>query len=497
MTLKLCLSLMTVSFLWAATPSSAQTAAWHSAYYPENWTPEFRAEAGKFLHDFSYAGYHRGEKELPKVTGIAIDVTQDPYRADPTGTKDSTAAIQAALDAAAKAGGGIVLLPAGTYRVAPPTPESLVALHVAGNNIVLRGAGVDKTFIFNDSVSMRGKRVIQVLPGEVSGATLASNYWYKDNPPATTSLTADISFPTTRLPVGDVSPFAVGDLVAVRSDVTQRFVDQLGMTGKWIPPGQDDKISKAGRYLLRGVLYCRRIVAIDPDHKELVIDVPTRFALLTADKARVVKLNDPMISEVGLEDFSIGMRQHPAPGWETIIPRLCPIPVKGDNMTHVDSPDWSEGAFDTTNTPAYAVHASYAIAFARAENCWMQRVHTYAPSGNTPGVHVLSNTLILAESRFVTVDSCDLKFPQYEGGGGNGYHFVMHGEECLLRNCIAEGGRHNYDFVEMHTSGNVILDCTARNGKLPSDFHMYFAAANLFDGTICDGDSLEANYRPF
>jgi hypothetical protein len=90
-----------------------------------------------------------------------------------------------------------------------------------------------------------------------------------------------------------------------------------------------------------------------------------------------------------------------------------------------------------------------------------------------------------------------VKFAQYQGGGGNGYHFILHGEECLLRSCIAEGGRHNIDFGAMQTSGNVVLNCTIKDGKLPSDFHMYFSAANLFDGTTCDTDSLEANFRPF
>ena len=470
---------------------------WRSALYPGNWTPVFSDDQGRFLHDFSYAGYHRGEKKLPDVAGAAIDVTKAPYLADPTGTKDSTAAIQAALDAAAKAGGGVVLMPAGTYRVAPPTPGSKVALQVGGSKTVLRGAGAGKTFLFNDSTDMRNKRVIEVQAGEISDATVAGNLWYKDNPASSSPLVADVPIPSTRLAVKDASAFAAGDLVAVRSDVTQRFIDQLGMAGKWPTKEEAEKGSGSVRYAVRGMLYCRRIVAVDAGRNEIVLDVPTRYPLLTADNARVVKLTDPMISEVGLEDFSIGMRAHPKPGWETIIPRLCPVPVKGDNMVHEDSPDWAEGAYDVAGTPAHDVHQSYAIAFVRAENCWMRRVNSYSPAGNPPGVHILSNTVLLDQSRFITVDACDFKFPQYQGGGGNGYHFVLHSEDCLLRDCVAEGGRHNYDFGGMHTNGNVLLNCTARNGKLPSDFHMYFSAANLFDGTVCEGDSLEADYRPY
>jgi hypothetical protein len=492
---RLCSSLMAVSLGLIAGFFPSQAGAWRSAYYPEDWTPDFRTSDGKYLNDFSYAGYHRGEKELPHVAGTPIDVTQAPYQADPTGVKDSTAAIQSALNAAAKAGGGIVFLPAGTYLVAPPTPQSQVALQVPASNIVLRGAGAGKTFICNTSTAMLGKRVIQVVGGDPSGYKLAVNFWYKEDPKATTPLSADIPAPTTHIPVQDVSSFSVGDLVAVRCDVTQRFVDQVGMTGKWIPPS-DPKSPKGNHYLLNGILYCRRVLAIDTDHKELTVDVPTRYPLLMADNARVSKIAEPMVSEVGLEDFSIGNKQHPAPGWETIVPRLCPRPIKGQVVPHTDDPGWSEGAFNTAGTPANSVHASVAIALTRVENSWVRNVDTYQPQGNS-GVDILSNGMVLDQCRFVTVDSCDLGFPQYLGGGGDGYMYIIHSQECLLRNCVGDSGRHNFDFGMMHTSGNVLLNCTARNGKLPSDYHMYFSAANLVDGMTCDGDSLEANYRPF
>ena len=91
----------------------AQEAAWRSALYPADWQPGFRDASGRFLHDFSYAGYHRGEKPVPHVEGPVIDVTKPPYQADPTGGKDSTSDIQAALDAAAvKAVRGWSFMPA-------------------------------------------------------------------------------------------------------------------------------------------------------------------------------------------------------------------------------------------------------------------------------------------------------------------------------------------------------------------------------------------------
>ncbi|MGG4345295.1 hypothetical protein [Paenibacillus lautus] len=52
-----------------------------SRLYPKNWYPGYRDEQGRFLHDFSYAGYRRGEEEIPRTKkNKRIDVTKAPYR---------------------------------------------------------------------------------------------------------------------------------------------------------------------------------------------------------------------------------------------------------------------------------------------------------------------------------------------------------------------------------------------------------------------------------
>jgi len=54
----------------------------------------------------------------PRPRGSAlVDATAAPYGADPTGAADATAAIQRALDATARRGGGIAYLPAGRYTL--------------------------------------------------------------------------------------------------------------------------------------------------------------------------------------------------------------------------------------------------------------------------------------------------------------------------------------------------------------------------------------------
>ncbi len=270
----------------AAPRLSAET--WRSALYPENWRPGYEAADGGYLHDFSYAGYHRGEKPIPTRTDALIDVTSAPYSADKTGQNDATAAIQAALDAASQAGGGVVFLPAGTYKVAP-TAEGKSALTISGDNVVLRGEGRDKTFIYNDSVQMRNKSVITI--GSKTGV------WWGSKSYPTVPITQDLLKPAIVIPVADLADMAVGDYVVIRTDMTQRMIDQLGMTGVWKPTDA----------YLPAPCYARRVTAVDPSAKTITVDVPLRGFVYTADNARVAILkNARPVQESGVEHLSIG-----------------------------------------------------------------------------------------------------------------------------------------------------------------------------------------------
>src|SRR5262249_46891908 len=98
------------------------------------------AEAGRepILPDFSYAGYRYSDHAIPEVAGPVFRVTDYGAVANDSGFDDG--AIQAAIDAAKAAGGGVVLFPAGQLRV-NPTEDSNHFITINGSNIVLRGAG--------------------------------------------------------------------------------------------------------------------------------------------------------------------------------------------------------------------------------------------------------------------------------------------------------------------------------------------------------------------
>jgi hypothetical protein len=93
--------------------------------------------AHPLVPDVSHAGY-RGGARLPRPERVAARVTDHGARAD--GGTDCAPAFNAAIRAAGESGGGVVLVPAGTYLLGAP-------VFVHWSNVVLRGAGRDATVL--------------------------------------------------------------------------------------------------------------------------------------------------------------------------------------------------------------------------------------------------------------------------------------------------------------------------------------------------------------
>lgn len=89
-------------------------------------------------------------------------VSLPPYNADKSGETDVTSVIQKTLNDVGLAGGGVVYLPSGTYKV---NPEDAAGLRIQYKNTVLRGAGKDSTFILNSNSYMREKSIIWLATG--------------------------------------------------------------------------------------------------------------------------------------------------------------------------------------------------------------------------------------------------------------------------------------------------------------------------------------------
>jgi len=89
-----------------------------------------------YLPDFSFAGYHNGEANLPEFQGKIINVTDFGVKANDA--LDDSKALLKALKAANAVDGNVILqLPSGRIILSD-------ILYIERNNFVLRGAGSDK-----------------------------------------------------------------------------------------------------------------------------------------------------------------------------------------------------------------------------------------------------------------------------------------------------------------------------------------------------------------
>lgn len=427
---------------------------WRSALYPENWTPGYTNDKGQFLHDFSYAGYEKGETALPlTMPGFTANVVTM-FGADNTGKRDSTREIQNAINAVEKAGGGTVYLPAGTYKVRPESEES-AALLITGSNILFKGEGVENTFIRCYAEYMRNSQVIKVSP--VDGS------WDRPDDEHICYLSEDIpDTPTTTIYLDDTEDLEIGDWVIIRSDRTKEWIKEHSMSMFW-----NAKVDSA----TMGTTFYRQITSIDREKQSIEIDIPTRYNMKLRDNARVYKVKPKQVN-VGLCDFSIG------------------------NKSNRSKDSFGETDYSIKGTGAYAVSKACLIKYEYNVNCFARNIRSYR-AGNKNPIDMSSNGLYLDHTRSATIENCDFSYPQYEGGDGNGYGFIIAGQENLLKDCSSESARHSFSFKQAYSSGNVLYHFTSTNPKLASDFHMYLSMSNLIDNAQLNGDSIEANVRPF
>jgi hypothetical protein len=360
--------------------SAAQREMWRSELYPQEWLPPVNTnfETNKLIQDFSYAGYHRGERSLPDVTTRIVDAVRQ-FDADPTGELDSTAAIQQAIDEVQKAGGGVVFLPEGIYRLSL-NEKTGSCLTINASNIILRGAGADKTRLLNTNTVMRIKIIIKVRPNTFGWELPAKGN--KDDKRSETLLRQDVLTPTRLIHVESTEGFAAGDWIVLRADATEDFIAEHNSTDLWGGHGKT----------LRGVSFLRQLKAVHPEVRAVEIDIPVRYYLKIRDQARMHHASE-MLEEIGLEDFSIA------------------------NLENTNEEGWGEPAYKSEETGAAEVHGSYAIQFANIRNGWIRRIKSWHPEQNKTKTHILAGGIRCDWSRSITIEECDFQWPQYGGGG--------------------------------------------------------------------------------
>lgn len=282
------------------------TVAFRSLLYPPDWDPAFTGEKGRFLHDFSYAGYRNGEVPLPTaVPGPIVDVTTAPYRADASGQSDATAAIQAAIDALAS--GGIVFLPKGRYRC-----DGTLMVRTSG--VVLRGEGSQTQIYFSRSPG----------PGDRSHITFQGTLQRGPDQ----RLVRDGQARSHEVFVSDATALRVGDDISLGWVITPEFVAEHNMTGTWTA------FNGTWRPFFR-----RRVAAIDTastPHR-VTLDVPLRYPAKLRDSASL-RVETGHLRECGIESLAISNAVTWAEAWaQPRIHAVAFIGVKDGWMRAIES----------------------------------------------------------------------------------------------------------------------------------------------------------------
>ncbi len=417
-------------------PADTAPTTWRSSLYPVDWTPDYTADDGHFLHDFSYAGYRAGVDDPPDpVPGDPFDVTA--YGADNTGASDCTSAVQSAIDAASAAvasgasTAAIVTFPAGTYRF-----DDIVS--ITQSNVVLRGAGSDASYLYFTRYDGMSDTSDITFTGAIAQG-------------AGHLLVADGANRAFTVLLADVSDLAVGDQVAVGWTITDEFVAEHGMTGTWTEFNGQWKS-----------FFRRTITDVDATSGTVTLDVPLRYDALMRDGASL-RVETGYLTEVGIQDLAVSTVNDWTAAWS------------GVDRTH-------------------------AIGLVDVRDGWMSNVKSWESPLSTDGrgKHLMSGGVIIEDSRRVTVAGCDLENAEDRGDNGNGYLYeVMRSNEVLTRDSIGANGRHNFiQNWDFGTTGCVWLRDNSSGGRAYladwdpigyaaySEFHHSLAMANLIDDTV-------------
>ncbi len=422
--------------------------------------PAWLAELLTTLPDFSRAGYRAGSPLPSETSQKIVDVTAPPYTADPSGQKDSTSAIQRAIDDLGP-GGGVVFLPAGVYRLECPKDRK-ASLRLVRDGVVLRGAGPGKTFLLDATAEPAGKAMVQVGRG------------LKKMPQSDPVEVAILAPDRLRVPGEFFPKLQIGDWVAVQQLLHRQWLEEFG-DPSWHNPSTAPL----------GPSAIRQITDLHPESSTVLLDLPIPTAVYRGNPL-LFRLQPP-VQEVGLENFSLA-------NCEQTIPQ-----------------GWGDKDADQPGSGAARVNRARAIQFLGVAHAWVRGVASFRPTDNTHGSHLASNGIELRDSRSVTLQEVRLSHPQYGGEGGNGYLFsLVNSSDCLLLGCSATFSRHGFSFAAAGTHGNVLHRCRdSQTGRYVgssgaefasgygSDHHRWFSHQNLIDQCVADRSFFAAVYRPF
>lgn len=245
------------------------------------------------LPDFSYAGYHFSEKEIPDVSGRKYFNVKD-FGGIPNDEQFDDEAIQKTINAAENnAGGGVVFFPAGKYLIAPDT-NNKAQIRISKSNIVLKGSGSGPggTEIYQANMRINGRQIL-FMPASNSPQKLAT-------------ITKDARRESYEVEVADASSLKPGQDVVIRhrsEEFTRLYFAPLELKPVW-----------TRLFGEKGGMQIQEIHTIEKiEGNRITFKNPLHFDLKIVKSASFDLYSFNYIEECGIEDirFSCNWKNYP------------------------------------------------------------------------------------------------------------------------------------------------------------------------------------------
>lgn len=374
---------------------------------------------GDKIMDFSHAGYMGGGVAIPDVPVLRT--------VKPSGGKDDTQRIQAAIDEISalplvNGSRGAVLLAPGTFTCA-----GTITLSASG--VVLRGSGSGAN---GSTIKMVGEKhcAIVIIPAAQSHENI------DDEPLQTSIQDAYIPSGATSFAVAESRGFAVGEAIVIHKPTTPAWLHMMQM----------DNLKRDGRQqtfiaTTRTGQTTRRIKSIDGNRFQ--IDVPL------SDSYDAQHLDPPGITVT------------------KVIPRAS-VSQAGIENIHIQCPP-SEIKY---------TDASYSAIRVGGDDCWVKDVHCEETINST----AITGNRVTMQQVVVTHTYPNL-------GASKPCDFSIQGCQILIDRCKASGGNTYFVWTGSLVSGpNVVLNSSFSGYGNRLQPHQRWATGLLFDNCrIPDG----------
>ncbi len=234
---------------------------------------------GRF--DFSYAGYKTGDSALGSEIGGNIQ------RISAAQNEDITSKLNSAVNSVGSTGGGVVLIPSGTYTIG----TNGARVNVAYDNVVIRGEGRNSTTL-KVAASYSGDDWSQ------GAINFSGNTGWHNGTQATT-VSASIPIGSKTITVANADSLNPGDYIAIRQQFWTAFSNTYS-GGNWS--------TSSNSYAFN---YLRKIT--EKNSNTLTIDIPIPYGLNPSNKTISVFKPTGLRKNVGMEELTIDVSANASP----------------------------------------------------------------------------------------------------------------------------------------------------------------------------------------